>query len=365
MIHRKIALILTVFIFVFFCFDSGIAISIDSSNKDSKDAKSQVRPQVAVESSFKTVEIKFDLPIISLSVGPHLRLGEDDLDKFRLGEKGYLMNLPSLYYTTDFDWDEKKWGCEPEVRAVIHPIRFRFGRTQLWTGFSLGMGWNKYRTEGNYLVTYTHQNFWDETHEWKYSHDYQLNNTRIFLDTNVLLRKPFFCKCPGKPKFYGYLGLEYNRGKLIHSFKGDYDASFVNGAYYHYNERKTREEEVKDTSLGIRYGLGTDFKISRFLHLGLELYGRNVKFDDWTGERTDGLTWDDNGLTGSSSGIEKGKLWFFRGIDPVHGLYPQLEVREDEPDFPYSDVRPAEIKLNRLGIRLNLNLRLQGLKLKF
>jgi len=65
-----------------------------------------------------------------------------------------------------------------------------------------------------------------------------------------------------------------------------------------------------------------------------------------------------------SETIKDGKLWFFRGADEF-GSYKGLKVLKSEPDGNYTNVHPAEMKFNRLGIRLGLTLRPSRLDLKF
>jgi hypothetical protein len=380
MSNGRFTRIFTAFVFVFFCLGTAKILFADSFSKGLNDVnspagKNKKEKNRALKSNSNSpaeeegslpLKLKWKIPSITFSWGPGLRLGEDDLDAFRLGEKYYLQGLPSPFFTSDFDWDDDNWGCEDELK-LSHPIlRLPFGKGTIKTSLGTGIGWSRYRTEGTYSAKEEYQNVWDETHLWDYSHTYLLKNTHLFLDAKVSLRTPFLSGLlPGEPKIYGYFGFEQNFGKLIHDFEGKYDASFVNGDYFYYNETKTKNEKVKDTALGIRYGVGTHFKITDFLLLGVEFYGRHTKFDDWTGDKTFDWDWDNNGEAGSlRETISDGKLWFFRGLDEW-GTYKGLEVLKSEPNSFYTDVRPAEIKLNRMGIRLSLTLRPSRLDIKF
>jgi hypothetical protein len=380
MTNRIFVRIFTAIVFVFFCLGTANALFADpcsiglndektAAEKNRKEKDSALKSNSdspAEEEGSPPLKLKWRIPSISFSWGAGLRLGEDDLDAFRLGEKYYLQGVPSPYFTSDFDWDDDNWGCEDELK-LSHPIiRLPFGKGAIKTSIGTGIGWSRYRTEGTYSAKDEYQNFWDETHLWDYHHTFLLKNTRLFVDAKVSLRTPFLSSLlPGEPKIYGYFGFEQNFGKLIHDFEGKYDASFMNGDYSYYSETKTKNEKVKDTALGIRYGLGTHFKITDFLLLGVEFYGRHTKFDDWTGDKTFDWDWDHNGETGSlRETISDGKLWFFRGIDEW-GTYKGLEVQKSEPDSIYTDVRPAEVKLNRMGIRLSLTLRPSRLDIKF
>lgn len=339
---------------------------IEECEKEKKETFESGFQDPAEEGGTAFPKFKLRIPSISFGWGPGLRLCEDDLDAFRLGEQYYLQGLPDSSFTSDFDWGDDNWGCEDEVR-LSHPlIKLPFASGTLKTSVGTGIGWSRYRTEGTYSAAQNTQNFWDETHLWDFNHIYLLKNTSFFLDARAALQTPFISGLlPGEPKIYGYFGFEQNFGKLVHDFEGKYDASFENGSSSYYNETETTNEAVKDSALGIRYGLGTQFKITDFLDLSFEFYGKHTKFDDWTGDSTYNLNWDDNGDQGNlEETIENGKLWFYRGLDNW-GTYKKLEVQKGEPGGLYTDVRKAEIKLNRIGFRLTLTVRPSRLGIKF
>lgn len=299
-------------------------------------------------------------PLFQFSVGPGLRLGEDDIDRFRIGEDTYLGGLPFPPWTSSYNWPSSPWLCDPEFK-VQFPFRPPFLRpTSLGNGgkadysIGTGIGFTRNKTEGTYSATREDTEL-PQSQTWDYDHSFLLRDTYIFVDGNISIQPPCLSNFPGKPFLNAYFGMEYNFGKLDHDMAHSTDYIFEDYTTYYYSADLTRDEVVKDSALGIRYGIGSKFQLNDYLSLGVELFGKSANFNDWSGTWTDVRNWDDNGTTGSETQNFDGQLWTYTGKDSSGNGFRGLEVNNEMPDGDFMNVEPAAIKLNRMGIRLTVS----------
>ncbi len=114
-------------------------------------------------------------------------------------------------------------------------------------------------------------------------------------------------------------------------------------------------EMIKANALGLRFGIGGMIPVSPVISLGIEFYARLVSFDDWTGERSESLEWEsDRYGPGIWTDEFEGKWWTYNGKSLDGDEFVGLEVSKQKPSNSFTDVRLAEIKASRFGIRINL-----------
>lgn len=73
-------------------------------------------------------------------------------------------------------------------------------------------------------------------------------------------------------------------------------------------------EMIKANAFGFRFGIGGMIPVSSVISLGIEFYARLVKFDDWTGERSESLEWEsDRYGPGIWTDEFEGQWWTYNG----------------------------------------------------
>jgi len=322
--------------------------------------------------------------------GFHLELGlpwgfrntNDDLSNFRRGEKVHLENRASSeYWDSNFNWEELKKGIfDPEVKLLYFP---RCGekkqvlsdpkmktKNQLSPrlGIGAGIGYARFSTEGQYSATYIP---WMESIQptWFFYHNFEGHLTNFFVDMNICVQPTLFKDRSRRPSVYTYIGLsvsiaelEHNKNMTFSSFlymNGFQDREAKSAALYYdtqtYNEVGVVNEIIKANALGMRFGIGGMIPVSSVISLGIEFYARLVSFDDWTGERSFNLEWESDWYgPGSWTDNFEGQWWTYNGQSLDGNEFVGLEVSRQKPSNSFRDVRLAEIKASRFGIRFNL-----------
>ena len=306
----------------------------------------------------------------------------DDLSNFRRGEKAHLESrTPSEDWDFNFNWEElKKVIFDPEIKLLYFP---RCGekkqalsdpntktRNQLSPrlGIGAGIGRARFSTEGQYSETYIP---WLESIQptWFVDHNFEGHLTNLFAEINICIQPTLFKNRSHRLSVYTYIGLSVNIAELEHNKNMTYNSLWdMNGfqnrevkyaAFYYdtptYNEESLVNEVTKANVLGMRFGIGGMIPVSSVISLGLELYARLVSFDAWTGERSESLAWESD-LYGPGSWTEdfEGQLWTYNGTSLGGNEFVGLEVTRQKPSNSFTDVRLAEIKASRFGIRFNL-----------
>lgn len=114
-------------------------------------------------------------------------------------------------------------------------------------------------------------------------------------------------------------------------------------------------EMIKTNALGLRFGIGGMIPVSSVISLGIEFYARLVKFDDWTGERSESLELEsDRYGPGIWTDEFEGQWWTYNGKSLDGNEFVGLEVSKQKPSNSFTDVHLAEINANRFGIRFSL-----------
>jgi len=322
--------------------------------------------------------------------GLHLELGlpwgfrnaNDDLSNFRRGEKAHLENRsPSEDWDFNFNWEELKKGIfDPEVKLLYFP---RCGenkqvqsdpktktRNQLSPrlGIGAGIGWARFSTEGQYNATYIP---WMESTQptWFFYHNFKGHLTNFFVDMNFCVQPTLFKDRSHRPSVYTYIGLSVNIAELEHNknmtyrslwdMNGFQDREVKSAALRNdtqtYNEEGVVNEIIKANALGMRFGIGGMIPVSSVVSLGIEFYARLVSFNNWTGERSESLEWESVRYgPGSWTDDFEGQLWTYNGTSLDGNKFVGLEVSRQKPSNGFTDVRLAEIKASRFGIRFNL-----------
>ena len=149
-----------------------------------------------------------------------------------------------------------------------------------------------------------------------------------------------------------YAGVDLAFGKLTHYYKYE---SVVSS----YDMEYTKDQNLKDTNLGSRFGIICSAQLNKFITLGIEVSGGSTKFDSWSGEREDTFKWNYPGDTGSSTESHEGQLWAYKGINQDGLEFPGLAVLESKPGGALTDVHPVLVKFSRYGIKINLSFNLK------
>ncbi|MFC2168042.1 hypothetical protein ACFLRW_03585 [Acidobacteriota bacterium] len=185
---------------------------------------------------------------------------------------------------------------------------------------------------------------------WSHHHSllFDVSNFNVFLDGFARIRPNFLLSLPIDLFFDVYAGVNLAFGKLRHFYKFER----LESSYTY-----TKDQNVTDTSLGSRFGLGCSILLNKYLTLGIQFSGGSTKFDSWTGERTDKT--QINSSTSTSS--YEGQLWKYKGVDNYDRVFPGLAVLGTKPEGEFFEVHPVTVKFNRFGIRINLTLNIKQL----
>jgi hypothetical protein len=295
--------------------------------------------------------------------------GAGDLERFRSGRSQFVSDYRQIPgYSSAFDW--KKRSVIPDFDAEII---VNLGRH---FGIGVGTGVCRATSKGNYSIQgSTTQNPWwgsfTETETNKFAQSYKIQAIPIFLDLYYSL------PLGNSQKFdmYFYGGVGYYFAKLIHDFRNDYTYAYTDNSWFYFNEKENYQfnsaakETSKQNKVGFRSGLGLEMNLTSFLSFGFEMFGRLVKFSNWTGDYADSWTtrdqlWQETlgwyyDQTSAGSSGEHGNLFLYNVKDNQLGKnYPAMWIWQSAPGgSTISGVKKAAINLNTFGALISLRLR--------
>jgi hypothetical protein len=294
-----------------------------------------------------------------------------DLEATRTSNIGYYLfigNQPG--YSGNWNWKEMAYHPDFEADLV-----FRLG---IYFGLSLGSGYLYGSSHGKLSYTYDYSgtsggtlltaNALDEN-----AHDYEIRTVPIKAGLHVYLP---LRGC----RFFGYAGAGYYFGKLTHDRTEDYQFSSDTVPPSAPEERReianrfVLNESGTCRALGFHGGVGFEIDLFAFLSLGLEAFGRSLKFDNWIGEETD--TWDsrdrywraDKGWyiddTTHQANAEHGTWWASDFYESWMGDYTrQMMIHEEPPTGShYRNPRPASVNFDAWGAAASLVIHLNLLR---
>lgn len=184
----------------------------------------------------------------------------DDLSNFRRGEKFQIENRASSeYWDSNFNWEELKKGIfDPEVKLLYFPKTKSINQSSPRLG--LGVSISSAELEHNQNMTFS--------------------------------------------SLFDMYGFQNKKAK----------SSAIYSDTQTYNEAGVVNEMIKANAFGFRFGIGGMIPVSSVISLGIEFYARLVKFDDWTGERSESLEWEsDRYGPGIWTDEFEGQWWTYNG----------------------------------------------------
>ena len=311
-----------------------------------------------LESSRRKIKISFKL---SGGLG-YLLNGAGDLNRVRKSYEAYLKGLEEeSLYSYSFDW--KKLSIFPnwKVDLIINispniGIGFGSGVIVASNEGELSLDYNN--VLGDFLVGTNKIN-----HNENVNQDYKITAIPINFDF-------YYFKSIGKSgkyTFFGYTGVGYYLGRLIHDYEYkeliNIESFSESQPIFKWQlETNSRSNsKIRCNSLGLNGGLGLEMRISSIVSLGVELFGRYVNFNNWEGDRSVSLKlkervwfpkWGWNEETSNEESAEHGFLWTF----DVHNEdfnkdYTTMLLWEEKPSESFiRNTRKASLNLNTLGI---------------
>jgi hypothetical protein len=312
-----------------------------------------------------SVEISFKL---SGSYGS-LMDGAGDVEEARTGWESYLAEVNQLdSYTTTFDW--KKPKRTNDFRAEL---MFRISRNfavSIGSGYLVAKNTGFYTIEYNASVDYGNIYHYDNHEYVGYSQKGTLSAIPITLDAYLLI--PI-----GKNEpltIFAHVGAGYYFSKLRYDLDMDgntnYEDTTNNELTYKRDVTQSIQttEKTNSNSWGYHGGLGLDIKLTRFLTIGAEAYGRQVVFKDWEGSlvsklKSESKSWSiwsgdyENGYDDTDSTY--GSLWTYQvGCSDETNPYTMMWVLDEKPEGScYQNVRKSSINLNSYGVSVSIKLR--------
>lgn len=314
------------------------------------------------QSSRKKIEVRFKL---SAGYGSLLN-GAGDLDKSRKGIENSLSYIGEQEgYSTYFAWD--KTSYLPNFSAeIIVMLTQNFG-------ISLGSGFLRVPNKGKYSFSSSLSGSWSEDITY---HDFEtVDVTRAYKITAVPLNLDLYLLFPlsksKKFNFFGHAGVGYYFGKLIHELKtiGSSQHKDFYNEHIEYKRKSNYSGTVTDTarcnSIGFQGGLGLEIKMSSFMSLGAEFFGRYVDFNNWKGDSLS--TWQETNKYWSSytgwnqysyddRDSEYGHIWTYDLLDEkTHRSFTFMSLLEKRPEGNYiKNARKASINLNSYGFSFSI-----------
>jgi len=290
--------------------------------------------------------------------------GAGDLEKFRLGEQAYATDwAEGDAFSSTFSWKKMSLVSEFGGEAILHLTPK--------LGVGIGVGYISVGRKGNYTLNY-HDSWYasggtfDEKEDSTTAHDFSGSAVPILLN--------FHFQTPLSPRFnlIGYAGIGYYMGKFNHDYNytANYVLTYTSTIYW--NQKGTVDvtytQKTKATcnKIGFQGGVGLEMLLTPTISVGLEFTGRMVNFSDWKGDweydysgRTrywhEYLGWYSDTTT-KFDDTESGSLWYWDSHWSYNNKdYASLGLREEKPSgSTVSNVRPAEINLNRIGALLSV-----------
>jgi hypothetical protein len=311
------------------------------------------------------VEVSFKL---SGSYGS-LMDGAGDVEEARKGWESYFFDLNQQdRYTTTFDW--KKPKVTNDFRAEL---MFRITRN---FAFSVGSGYISAKNPGSYTMDFNSAEDYGDIYHYEdhehanYSQKGTLSAIPITLDAYIFLpigKKETFT-------VFAHIGAGYYFGRLRLNLDVDGTMNYIDttSGELTYQRDSTQNlqmtQKTNSSSLGFQAGLGFDIKLTRFLSIGAEAYGRQVVFRDWEGKMVtkseyaykSWSTWGGESEDAhSDTDSTYGNLWTYQsGCSDENNRYTTMWVLDEKPEGEcYHNVRKSSINLNSYGVSVSLNLR--------
>lgn len=311
------------------------------------------------ERSWSTVGFK-------LSGGLGLTLnGGGDLEKYRQGTLDLYKAIGTAGgFTSHQNW--KRIGSIPDFEFDVI-----FQLSEHW-GLGVGTGYLQASGRGDYGSA------WEDagTESWgTYTQTGITSVTDDFKITAVPIRLSLYLTFPsGRWTFYSYAGAGFYIGAFSHATTTEFSYTYAETSPTQLDEK----QEIADTevwnesaaknALGFHGGLGLEYKLTSFLSLGLEAYGRYVNFSGWEGDLKATSTireklWrEDLGWhydqTSTDSYTVKGKLWYYEfQVSDLNAYYPQMGIWGYTPDeSTFRNVRDAAVNLNAFGLSASIKI---------
>jgi hypothetical protein len=295
--------------------------------------------------------------------------GGGDLETLRTDTRAIFQSLaPADRFTSSFDW--KRLPAAPETGAeLILSLNPHLG-LGLGSGYIFGS-----RSQGAFSYSYSVAQYlqgsaYSQDDHAAYTQDFKFRAVPIHAD--IYLFNEF-----GAFTVYAYGGAELCFASLDHIYS--MTATLQDKGLSTYSPHTehdvdltlTARETAKSRALGGRAGLGLEVRLAGPLSLGIEVNGRILRLNDWTGEGTidgqtrvrdwmDGLGWY-NDQTTAASFASSGKWLYTFDFDPsLRYLYTLENLLVESPKPPsstYFKSRDATIDLGGIGALLSIRYR--------
>jgi len=295
--------------------------------------------------------------------------GGGDLETLRTDTQAIFQSLaPIDRFTSSFDW--KRLPTAPEMGAeLILSLNAHFG-LGLGSGYIFGSRSQGAFSYGYSVAQYLQGSAYSQDDHAAYTQDFKFRAVPIHAD--IYLFNEF-----GGFTVYAYGGAELCFASLDHIYsvtaalqdKGL--STYAPHTEHDVDMTLTARETAKSRALGGRAGLGFEVKLAGPLSLGIEVNGRILRLNDWTGEGTidgqtrvrdwmDGLGWY-NDKTTAESFSPSGKWLYTFDFDPslryLYTLENLLLESQKPPSSTYFKSREAVIDLGGVGAVLSLRYR--------
>jgi len=293
-----------------------------------------------------------------------------DLETLRTDTQALFLSLAEAdRFTAAFDWN--RLPAAPEIGAeLILSLGPHLG-LGLGSGYLFGS-----RSQGAFSYTYSIAQFLQGS---GYSQDDHASYVQDFNFRAVPVRADIYLFDDfGRFTVYAYGGPELCFASIDHVYS--VTAALQDKGLSTYSPHTehdvdltlTARETAKSRALGGRAGLGLEVRLAGPLSLGVEVTGRILRLNSWSGEGTidgqtrvrdwmDGLGWY-NDKTTSESFVSSGKWLTTFDFDPsLRYLYTFENLLVDSPKPPsstYFKSRDATIDLGGVGAYISVRIRL-------
>ncbi len=293
-----------------------------------------------------------------------------DLETLRKDTQALFLSLAGTdHFKAAFDW--KRLPAAPEVGAELILSLGPHVGLGLGSGYLFGS-----RSQGAFSYTYSIAQFlqgsgYSQDDHASYVQDFKFRAVPVRAD--IYLFNDF-----GRFTVYAYGGAELCFASLDHIYsmtaalqdKGL--STYAPHTEHDVDLISTVRETARSQALGGRAGLGLEVKLAGPLSLGVEVTGRILRLNTWTGEGTidgqtrvrdwmDGLGWY-NDKTSSESFVSSGKWLYAFDFDPsLRYLYTFENLLVESPKPPsstYFKSRDATIDLGGVGAQISVHIRL-------
>jgi hypothetical protein len=266
-------------------------------------------------------------------------------------------------YTASASWNKLRRMPDFEVEVLFHTSRT--------IALSLGTGYLVATSKGTYGYAYSESG---PTGVGTYSYDQSENVSRDYRFSVLPIKLSLYATFPLGRRFntYAYVGGGYYFGRLTHNYTEEIQTNFQDNPSSPDILATKQETTVtfkgtetpRQEAFGLHGGLGMELKLGKAVALGVELFGRYVKFIDWEGTGTETAT-------SRERLYEEGQGWYSDTTETdqtgSEGLLKYYEVINTDVGKPYgrlnilyftpsgeniANVRSASLNMNAYGLML-------------